>query len=146
MAKKLLKNGYWPLWPANDGSELKTHSLIDEATRNEAAALRTKYFYIPGDKRKARVMTRRQCSIFKAQKKREKMKQFLILIPIEPLSQTIIIDYHRVSFDNFSLIQSIRQQNETKVISRHQFPGITTSLTVQINSDIYSQLKHEMKQ
>ena len=23
MAKKLLKNGYWPLWPANDGSELK---------------------------------------------------------------------------------------------------------------------------
>ena len=55
-------------------------------------------------------------------------------------------NYHRVSFDNFSLIQSIRQQNETKVISRHQFPGITTSLTVQINFDIYSQLKHEMKQ
>ena len=22
MAKKLFRNGYWPLWPANDGSEL----------------------------------------------------------------------------------------------------------------------------
>ena len=27
MAKKLLKNGYWPLWPANDGSELKVITL-----------------------------------------------------------------------------------------------------------------------
>ena len=41
MAKKLIKNGYWPLWPANDGSE-----LMDNENRKTRARRFQETFYV----------------------------------------------------------------------------------------------------